>query len=37
MEFLFAGLNLTQPGTSTIGDPICSVTGGVNGIERLIL
>ena len=29
IEFLFAGLYLTQPGTSTIGDPIDKVTGGV--------
>jgi hypothetical protein len=37
MEFLFAGLYLTQPGISTIGDPIDKVTGGVCGIEKFIL
>ena len=37
IEFLFAGLYLTQPGTSIIGDPIDKVTGGVWGIEKFIL
>ena len=33
IEFLLAGLYLTQPGTSIIGDPIDKVTGGVWGID----
>ena len=32
MDFSFAGLNTTQPGTWIIGLPIVKVTGGLKGI-----